>query len=274
MPIPSEWDDRVLQRTFEDDRGNPMTGTVTVTPTVPYVEADDEATAWFSRPVTAELDEDGTVTITVRVADPDMRQSEYTHQIVEELTYPDIPGQQTPAPIRNVFNILIEPGSDPLLYGALAPVPAGQGIVIVPGLEGPQGDPGPAGATGPAGAAGAAGASAYATAVAGGFMGTEAEWLLSLKGDPGDTSGLHVVATTGDFADLENVPGGGDIMVGTERQTQAILPAKTLVACDYNDGTSTWDATPASHLRVVFFSDAAHDPGAEAKEGDVWFVTP
>lgn len=291
MPIPPEWDDRVLQRTYEDDRGNPMTGTVTITPTIPYVEADNEATAWFTRPVTVELDEEGTATLTVRVADPDMRQHGYTHTVVENLEYPPIEGQVTPPAVSNVYNILIEPGSDPLLYGALAPVPAGQGVVVVPGIEGKSAyeiavEEGFVGTVddwleslestvpGPAGSAGPEGPDAYEVAVAEGFVGTRAAWLLSLKGDPGDTSGLAPVATSGSFNDLTDVPGDGDVMIGDERQTQAILAPKVMVACDYNDGTSTWDATPAAHLRVVFFSDAAHDPGAEANENDVWFVTP
>lgn len=44
---------------------------------------------------------------------------------------------------------------------------------------------GPAGATGPAGPAGATGSSAYQVAVAGGFVGTEAQWLASLVGAQG-----------------------------------------------------------------------------------------
>ncbi|MFC0626172.1 hypothetical protein [Kribbella deserti] len=291
MPIPSEWDDRVLQRTYEDDRGNPMTGTVTITPTVPYVEATDEATAWYSRPVTVTLDSSGTATLTVRVADPDMLQSEYTHRVVEELEYPDVPGQVTPPGFTNTYFIHVPPGPDPLLYGALAPVPEGQGVVVVPGLEGKSAydvavengfggtkaawlaslvstEPGPPGDPGPEGP------DAYEVAVAEGFVGTRAEWLDSLQGPPGDTSGLAAIATSGAFTDLTGVPGGGDLMIGNERGTQDILAPKVMVACDYNPGTATWDATPQAHLKVVFGSDAAHDPGAAAKEGDYWFVSP
>lgn len=46
---------------------------------------------------------------------------------------------------------------------------------------------GPEGPSGPAGADGADGLSAYEVAVANGFVGTEADWLLSLKGDTGAT---------------------------------------------------------------------------------------
>lgn len=58
------------------------------------------------------------------------------------------------------------------------------------GATGAQGDPGPAGADGEDGAPGtpgAAGASAYQVAVAGGFTGTEAEWLATLVGPQGET---------------------------------------------------------------------------------------
>jgi len=53
------------------------------------------------------------------------------------------------------------------------------------GPTGPAGPAGAAGATGPAGPAGAAGSSAYQVAVAGGFVGTEAQWLASLVGPQG-----------------------------------------------------------------------------------------
>lgn len=56
----------------------------------------------------------------------------------------------------------------------------GGGTVVY--LPGPQGATGP---TGPAGAAGEDGDSAYEVAVAGGFVGTQAEWLASLVGPQG-----------------------------------------------------------------------------------------
>lgn len=74
------------------------------------------------------------------------------------------------------------------------------------GAPGPQGEPGPAGADGapgPAGPTGADGLSAYEVAVAGGFTGTEAEWLASLvgpqgpKGDQGDQGPAGLQGETG-----------------------------------------------------------------------------
>ena len=81
------------------------------------------------------------------------------------------------------------------------------------GLQGPKGDTGPAGPQGPAGEAGATGpvgangSSAYQIAVAGGFAGTEAQWLASLvgpqgaKGDTGATGPQGPQGLKGDTGD-------------------------------------------------------------------------
>jgi hypothetical protein len=53
------------------------------------------------------------------------------------------------------------------------------------GTQGPKGDKGDPG-VGIDGEAGADGLSAYQVAVVNGFVGTEADWLLSLKGEPGE----------------------------------------------------------------------------------------
>lgn len=72
-----------------------------------------------------------------------------------------------------------------------ASMPAGEtGPAGPKGDKGDKGDTGPAGPkgdTGAAGAAGAAGKSAYELAVAGGYTGTQSQWLTSLKGAKGDT---------------------------------------------------------------------------------------
>lgn len=59
-------------------------------------------------------------------------------------------------------------------------------VVYLAGQPGPAGPEGPAGASGAAGQDGTDGASAYQVAVAGGFTGTEAEWLASLVGPQGE----------------------------------------------------------------------------------------
>lgn len=64
--------------------------------------------------------------------------------------------------------------------------PQGLPGVGAAGPTGPKGDKGDTGDVGAAGSAGATGLSAFQVAVANGFAGTEAQWLLSLKGAKGD----------------------------------------------------------------------------------------
>lgn len=66
------------------------------------------------------------------------------------------------------------------------------------GNDGAPGTPGAAGADGEDGATGATGKSAYTSAVEGGFVGTEAEWIASLKGATGDQGIQGVKGDTGD----------------------------------------------------------------------------
>ena len=61
-----------------------------------------------------------------------------------------------------------------------------QGLQGVAGAKGEKGDPGVQGAPGKDGAKGADGKSAYEVAVSNGFVGNEAAWLASLKGEKGD----------------------------------------------------------------------------------------
>lgn len=72
------------------------------------------------------------------------------------------------------------------------------------GPTGPTGLTGPAGATGPAGPTGPAGISAYQSALNGGFVGTEAQWIASLEGTPATTQPTFDVVLLNDTA----VPAG------------------------------------------------------------------
>lgn len=74
------------------------------------------------------------------------------------------------------------------------------------GMEGPAGDPGPAGADGAEGPAGADGDSAYQVAVDNGFVGTEAEWLVSLVGPEGPAGAQGIQGPAG--ADGAQGPAG------------------------------------------------------------------
>lgn len=69
------------------------------------------------------------------------------------------------------------------------------------GIQGIQGIKGDAGTNGTTGTTGAAGKSAYQIALDGGFVGTEAAWLLSLNGAKGDTG------PTGATGPASTVPG-------------------------------------------------------------------
>lgn len=70
---------------------------------------------------------------------------------------------------------------------------AAQGQKGEPGAEGPAGPPGEKGEAGSQGPKGEPGDSAYQVAVNNGFVGTEEEWLESLKGQNGDGSGVGSV---------------------------------------------------------------------------------
>lgn len=77
------------------------------------------------------------------------------------------------------------------------------------GLTGPQGVPGKQGDPGPKGEPGVAGKdgeSAYQVAVDGGFSGTEAEWLASLKGQKGDQGDPGPKGDPGDAASVDLSP--------------------------------------------------------------------
>lgn len=86
-------------------------------------------------------------------------------------------------------------------YNATTPtimIPGPPGPAGAAGPAGPAGDTGPAGAQGPAGATGADGPSAYQLAVAGGFTGTETEWLATLVGPQGPTGATGPTGPQGD----------------------------------------------------------------------------
>ena len=72
-----------------------------------------------------------------------------------------------------------------------------QGITGDTGAAGAQGIQGITGDTGAAGADGVDGDSAYAVAVAAGFVGTQSEWIASLKGETGDTGAAGATGAQG-----------------------------------------------------------------------------
>ena len=90
---------------------------------------------------------------------------------------------------------------DGLVWINIGPLQGPQGIKGVQGIQGIQGiqgETGLQGIQGETGIQGIAGKSAYTVAVEGGFVGTEAQWLLSLVGDTGATgNGIASVVKTG-----------------------------------------------------------------------------
>lgn len=87
-----------------------------------------------------------------------------------------------------------------------------QGIQGDKGDKGEKGDKGDTGATGESGADGADGKSAYQIALDNGFVGSQSEWLVSLKGDKGDkgdtgANGTDYILTDSDKSEIADLIG-------------------------------------------------------------------
>lgn len=185
----------------------------------------------------------------------------------------DVPGYVQPKPFT--FNV---PLGETVDLADVMPL-ADDGVSLIT-----KGDPGPAGPSG---------LSAYQVAVANGFVGTEAAWLLSLKGATGSTTattsasdltsgtlaaariadaslpaskltGLATVATTGSYTDLSNRPASDPVAItaglrslGTGAQ-QAASGVHTHLATDLSDSTTLG----RSLTRVVNAADARGAIGA------------
>lgn len=89
---------------------------------------------------------------------------------------------------------------------------------------------GPAGATGPAGPAGATGSSAYQVAVAGGFVGTEAQWLASLVGAQGPQGPAGATGASGSAATVAI----GTVTTGAAGSSATVANAGTSSAAVLN----------------------------------------
>lgn len=97
--------------------------------------------------------------------------------------------------VMDFFEAITGPAGPEGPAGADSTVPGPQGEQGLQGIQGPKGD------TGDAGQDGTDGLSAYQIAVNAGFVGTEAQWLASLKGAKGDTGAQGIQGLKGDKGD-------------------------------------------------------------------------
>ena len=121
------------------------------------------------------------------------------------------------------------------------------------GDQGPKGDPGEQGIQGPKGEPGepgkqgADGKSAYQSAVDGGFVGSESDWLTSLKGEKGDQG------PKGDPGDLTSLPIASQFTLGVVR----VGPGLSITS----DGLLSMDFA-SSELRIIKATSSTTDgPG-------------
>lgn len=103
--------------------------------------------------------------------------------------------------VMDFLAALVGPQGDTGPAGPASTVAGPKGDTGLQGIQGPKGDTGNAGADGTDGVDGADGLSAYQVAVAGGYAGTEAQWLASLKGAKGDTGTQGIQGVKGDKGD-------------------------------------------------------------------------
>ena len=97
----------------------------------------------------------------------------------------------------SAYDLAVAQGFSGTLAQWIASLKGEQGEAGTPGQNGTNGVDGQNGLNGSDGNDGADGLSAYQVAVANGFVGTEAAWLLSLKGAKGDTGDQGIQGETG-----------------------------------------------------------------------------
>ncbi|WP_411144977.1 collagen-like protein [Streptomyces sp. x-80] len=258
-PLPSSIPTVRVHGRYLGPDGRSLSGNITFS--APGLLTFPEADLFIAGPVIAQLDERGAFTAELPATDaPGMNPSGWAYSVKENLAgvvgsrsfamllpqnVPDVDlADIAPAdPTTPNYVPVVGPQGGQGETGASAYQVAvsggyvgteGQWIASLVGPPGPKGDkgaagadssvPGPAGDTGPAGAQGAPGLSAYAVAVAGGYTGSEEQWLASLigpagpKGDKGDP-GAGSVSSVDDWrpADLGLTAWAFDPAVGMSK---------------------------------------------------------
>jgi hypothetical protein len=146
---------RVVGRfvTADGDVTVPARGAVTFTPAPPVLLAAGAAPpqTMLPQPVTAVLDDDGALDVTlIATDDAGLNPTGWTYRVRARLDDGRLDGWQP-------YSIAVPAGSVTDLT-LVTPVPPSTGEPVIVGPQGPAGDPGPAGERGPAGTPGAPGA--------------------------------------------------------------------------------------------------------------------
>lgn len=149
-----------------------------------------------------------------------------------------------------------------------------QGPTGATGAKGDPGEPGAKGDTGETGPAGSDGLSAYEVAVAEGFVGDEAAWLASLKGDPGEPGSPGAPGAKGDQGD-PGAPGAngqdgtpqwvGAWSAGSYEAGEAVSHGGS----SYVANTATSQEPPHSDWDVLAAKGADGTPGGSPAWGNI-----
>ena len=142
------------------------------------------------------------------------------------------------------------------------------------GAVGAKGDQGDQGAQGPAGIDGADGKSAYQAAVDGGFVGTEAEWLASLKGDKGDQGDQGIQGVQGEQGlqgdqGIQGPAGNDGVGVPVGGSTGQALRKKS--ATDHD--TEWFDLGSMASKEFWHGTQAAYDAIGTPDANTLYFIT-
>lgn len=178
-PLPPSIETVTVKGQYRGPDGRGLQGAVTFTG--PGLLTFPDADLFIAGPVVARLDEFGSFEVTLPATDNEgMNPSDWSYTVKENLT--GVTGTRT-------YALLLPkdtPGGEIDLADVAPADPTTPDYVPVPG---PQGPPGPEGD------------SAYEVAVTSGFVGTEAEWLASLKGVKGDPGPKGDTGAKGDKGD-------------------------------------------------------------------------